>query len=81
MHAWASGHADGKPIVSWKVWTFGLGAVHGVAHASRCRQDTHTSRLHSRCLIALRSWEAHWVFDALSEIHTQVNPIDWAQVG
>ena len=41
---------------------------------------THTTRLHSHCLLALRSWEAHWGFDALSEIHIQVNPTDWAQV-
>ena len=55
--------------------------VHGVSHASICRQDTHTTWLHSHCLIALRSWEAHWGFDALSKLHIQVNPTDWAQVG
>ena len=81
MHAWASGHADGKPMVSWNVWTVGLGVVHGVSHASRCRQDTHTTRFHSHCIIALRSWEAHWGFDELPQIHGQVNPTGWAQVG
>ena len=55
--------------------------VHGVSHAPRCRQDTHTSWLHSHCILALRSWEVHWGFDEVSEIHSQVNPTDWAQVG
>ena len=42
---------------------------------------THTSWLHFHCLIALRSWEAHWGLDELSENHIQVNSTDWAQVG
>ena len=40
--------------------------VHGVSHASRRRQDTRTSWLHSHCLLALRSWDAHWGLDELS---------------
>ena len=26
VHAWTSEHVDGKPMVQWKVWTFGIGA-------------------------------------------------------
>ena len=55
--------------------------VHGVSHASRCRQYTHATWLHSHCIIALMSWEAHLGFDELSESHIEVNPTDWAQVG
>ena len=43
--------------------------------------NTHTTWLHSHCRIALRSWEAHWGFAGLSEIHIQVTPTDRAQVG
>ena len=69
-------------MVPWKVWTFGIGAC---AWRISCiympSRHTHTSWLHSHCLLALRSWEAHWGFDVLSIIHIQVNSTDWAQVG
>jgi hypothetical protein len=42
---------------------------------------TLTTWLHSHCLIALRSWEAHCSFDELSKTNIQVNPTDWEQVG
>jgi len=73
------GHLDmlmGSPWCHGRCGLLVLVLVHGVSHASRCRQDTHTSWLHSHCLIALRSWEAHWGFDELSDIHMQVNPTD-----
>ena len=76
------GHLDMlmETMVPWKVWTLVLVLVHGVSHASRGRQYALTSWLHSHCLLALKSWEAHWGFDELSEMHIQVNPTDWAQV-
>ena len=46
-----------------------LALAHGVSFASRCRQDTYTAWLHSHCLLALRSWEAHLGFDELSKHH------------
>ena len=78
------GHLDmlvGNPWCHGRCGRLVLVLAHGVSHACICRQDTHTSWLHSHCILALRSWEAHWGFDELSEIHIQANPLDSAQVG
>ena len=78
------GHLDmlvGSPWCHGRCGLLVLVLVHGVSHASRRRQDTRTSWLHSHSLLALRSWEAHVGFDELSKIHIQVNPTAWAQVG
>ena len=70
------GHLDmlmGKPWCHGRCGRLVFGAVHGVSHAYRCRQDKNTTWLHSHCLIALRS--------CCQKNHFQVNPTDWAQVG
>ena len=78
------GHLDmlmGNPWCHGRCGLLVLVLAHGVSHASSSRQDTHTSWLHSHCLLALRPQEAHWGFDDLSENHSKVNPTDWANVG